>query len=152
MMRLVLWYVAFQTARNFDGKLQGVETIHFAEWRLVDGGKRLLFMSNFDGAALDYLADFSENATPGVNLIWSNTEGFPPTIALVGAGARDLEEFQNAARVHQIVTDVWYCGYGNRRRYSTRRINENRRVHRMLGTDPTPAEADAWVSMLEGRA
>jgi hypothetical protein len=149
-MRAVLWLVALRASRNFEGRLQGVETIHFAQWRLVDGGRRLLFMSNYDGSALGYLADFSENATPGVNAIWSSTNGFPPTTAIVGEGARDLEEFQNAARVHQIVTDVWYCGYTDRR-FSTRRINDNWRVHRMLRGFPTPPEVDAWVAILEGR-
>jgi hypothetical protein len=149
-MRAVLWLIAFRASRNFEGRLQGVETIHYAQWRLVDGGRRLLFMSNYDGSALGYLADFSENATPGVNAIWSNTNGFPPTTALVGEGARDLEEFQNAARVHQIPTDVWYCGYTDRRS-STRRINDNWRVHRMLRGFPTPPEVDAWVAILEGR-
>ncbi len=150
-MRAVLWLIRFRASRSFEGRLQGVETIHFANWRLIDSGRRLLFMSNFDGSASRYLADFSVNATPGVNAIWSNTEGFPPTTALVGEGARDVEAFQNAARVHQIVTDAWYCGYSDRR-MSTRQINDNWRVHRMLRGFPTPAEVDAWVAILEGRA
>lgn len=149
-LRLVLWVVGFRARRNVEGRLMGVETIHFAQWRLVDGGRRLLFMSNYDGRALDYFADFSDNAAPGLNAIWGNTEGFPPTTAFLGNGARDLEEFQNAARVHQIATDVWYCGYPTRR-FTTRRINDNWRIHQLLNGYPTPSEVDEWLDMLEGR-
>jgi len=150
-MRFVLWLIDFRSRGNFEGNLQGVETIHFAEWRLVDGGRRLLFSLNYDGSALSYFADFSENAAPGVNAIWSNTEGFPPTTALIGEGSRDLEAFENAARIHQIATDVWYCGYPNRR-FTTRRINDNARVHRLLTEFPTPSEVAEWLAILRGYA
>ena len=151
MMHAVLGIIALRARRNLAGALQGVETIHFAEWRLVDGGRRLLFMSNYDGDALDYLFDFSHHAAPGVNAIWGNTEGFPPTRNLVGDGSRDVEPFQNAARVHQIATDVWYCGYASRR-FITQRINGNWWIHEQLNAFPAPAEVDAWVETLERRS
>ncbi len=147
----VLGAIALRARRNHDGVLDGVETIHFAQWRFVDRGKRLLFMSNYDGDALQYFQDFSNNAAPGINAIWGNTEGFPPTENFVGGGARNLEEFRNAARVHQIPTDVWYFGYTDRR-YATCRINDNWLIHACLNSFPTPRQVDHWVTTLELRA
>jgi len=149
-LHAVLGIIAFRARRNHAGVLEGVETIHFAEWRLVDEGRRLLFMTNYDGDALGYLFDFSHNAAPGVNAIWGNTEGFPPTRNLIGEGSRNVEAFQNAARVHQIPTDVWYCGYATRR-FSVARINANWRIHELLNAFPTPSEVDEWVGLLERR-
>jgi len=146
-LRFVLWLIAFRAGRNFAGTLEGVETIHFAQWRIVDGGRRLLFMSNYDGQALDYFREFGENLAPGVNAIWGNTEGMPPTTAVVGNGSRNLEDFENAARVHQIPTDAWYCGYPNRR-YTTAAINDNWRIHRLLHASPTPPRVEEWMALL----
>ncbi|MDX2170781.1 MAG: hypothetical protein SF182_27165 [Deltaproteobacteria bacterium] len=147
-LRFVLWLVAFRAGRNFEGSLEGIETIHFAQWRIVDGGRRLLFMSNYDGQALDYFREFAENSAPGVNAIWGNTEGMPNTTAVIGEGSRNLEEFQNAARVHQIPTDAWYCGYADRR-FLTVAINDNWRIHRLLHEHPTPSQVDEWMTLLE---
>ncbi len=147
----VLGAIALRARRNHDGVLDGVETIHFAEWRFIDGGKRLLFMSNYDGDALSYFQAFSDNASPGINAIWGNTEGFPPTQNFIGGGARNLEEFQNAARVHQIPTDVWYYSYPSRH-YQTCRINDNWRIHAWLNAAQTPSQVDEWITTLEGRA
>ena len=146
-MRAVLWVVGLRARRATDGKLQGVETIHFAQWRLVDGGRRLLFMSNYDGRADDYFRDFSDNAAPGVNAIWSNTVGFPPTALLIGWGSRDLPRFQQSARAYQIPTDVWYFGY-DRRSFTTKRINENTRIREGLSRFLTPPEVKEWLELV----
>jgi hypothetical protein len=146
-IRAVLWITNFQARRVLDGKLQGVETIHFAQWRLVDGGRRLLFMSNYDHRWDDYFRAFSENAAPGVNAIWSNTVGFPPTARLIGGGSRDLPQFQKSARTYQIPTDVWYFGYP-KRWLTTRRINENTRIRVGLARHLTPPEVKAWLELV----
>lgn len=147
-LRFVLWLVAFRAGRNFEGVLEGIETIHFAQWRIVDHGRRLLFMSNYDGQAVAYFREFAENSAPGVNAIWGNTEGMPNTTAVIGEGSRNLEEFENAARVHQIFTDAWYCGYSDRD-LTTDAINDNWRIHRTLHEHPTPSQVDEWMSLLE---
>jgi hypothetical protein len=146
-LRFVVWLVAFRAGRNFEGVLQGIETIHFAQWRIVDRGRRLLFISNYDGQADAYFREFAENSAPGVNAIWGNTEGMPNTTALIGEGSRNLEEFENAARVHQIPTDAWYCGYEDRR-FLTAAINDNWRIHRLLHQHPTPDQVDEWMTLL----
>ena len=43
----------------FRGNLDGIETIHFARWVLLDDGT-LVFFSNYDGSWESYLGDFVE--------------------------------------------------------------------------------------------
>jgi hypothetical protein len=72
----------------------------------------------------------------------------PNTTAVIGEGSRNLEEFENAARVHQTPTDAWYCGYAGRR-LTTATINDNWRIHRLLHEHPTPSQVDEWMALLE---
>jgi hypothetical protein len=51
--------------------------IHFAHWYLVDGGRRLLFLSNYDGDFSGYLDEFIRGAAEGVNLIWQGSRLLP---------------------------------------------------------------------------
>ena len=146
-IRAVLAFTNFSARRIFDGKLQGIETIHFAQWRLVDRGRRLLFMSNYDHRWDDYFRAFSDNAAPGVNAIWSNTVGFPPTSLLIGRGSRDLRTFQRAARTYQIPTDVWFFGYAQRT-LTTRRINDNTQIRAGLSRHLTPPEVKEWLELV----
>jgi len=62
-------------------------TVHFLRWIVID--QQLLFVGNYDGSYSGYLSDFSDQAW-GVNLIWSNTIGFPPTQFLWRGGASNL--------------------------------------------------------------
>lgn len=93
------------------GDLGGIPTIHFARWALIDGGRRLLFLSNYDGSWENYLGDFIDRASDGLTGIWSNTVDFPPTTFLFGRGSRRAEAFKNWTRQHQIETQVWYSAY-----------------------------------------
>ncbi len=93
------------------GKLDQMTTVHFARWTLI--GQQLIFYGNYDGSWSSYLSDFSDEAW-GVNLVWGNTIGFPPTRFLVGRGARDLEGFQAQAAKHYAPAPVFYSAYPNR--------------------------------------
>ena len=53
-----------------DGKLGEARGIHFAHWHVIDQGRRLLFLSNYDGDFSGYLDDFIRGASNGINLIW----------------------------------------------------------------------------------
>jgi hypothetical protein len=90
------------------GKLDQIATIHFGRWTLI--GQQLLFYGNYDGSWSNYLTDFSDEAW-GVNLLWSNTIGFPPTSFIVARGARDLEGFQAQAAEHYAPAPVFYSAY-----------------------------------------
>ena len=95
------------------GQLSGIPSIHFAHWAMIDNGRRLLFLSNYDGSWENYLDDFIDKASTGLTGIWSNTVGFPPTRFLVFAGARNGPWFKAWARNQQTYTAVWYSAYKN---------------------------------------
>ena len=56
---------------------------------MIDNGRRLLFLSNFDGSWENYLDDFIDKASIGLTGVWSNTLKFPRTYFLVLGGASD---------------------------------------------------------------
>jgi hypothetical protein len=90
------------------GHLTRVQTIHFARWVFIDGGRRLLFASNYDGILESYMDDFINKVAWGLNLVFSNGVGYPRTRWLVQGGARDSQAFKNYLRRHQVVNSVWY--------------------------------------------
>ncbi len=93
------------------GKLGSIPSIHFARWILIDKGRRLLFLSNYDGSWESYLGDFIDKAATGLTAIWSNTDGFPRARWLVNDGATDERRFKAYVRMTQTQTEVWYSAY-----------------------------------------
>lgn len=112
-LRLVLWAANLLARTSNKGKLSGIPSIHFAHWSLIDKGRRLLFLSNFDGSWGSYLDDFIDKASFGLTGIWSNTEGFPATRFLVLDGAKNEAEFKAFGRDNQVLTRVWYSAYSD---------------------------------------
>ena len=110
-LRGLLWLVNLLARTSDKGELSGIPSIHFAHWSLIDNGRRLLFVSNFDGSWENYLDDFIDKASTGLTAIWSNTLGFPKTSWLVREGARDGSRFKANARDKQTFTNVWYSAY-----------------------------------------
>lgn len=109
---LVLWAVnLLARARAIHGELSGIASIHFAHWSMIDGGRRLLFLSNFDGSWENYLDDFIDKAHAGLTAIWSNTLDFPRTRYICWDGATDGPRFKAVARDSQTVTNAWYSAY-----------------------------------------
>ena len=78
---------------------------------MIDNGRRLLFLSNFDGSWENYLDDFIDKASIGLTGVWSNTLNFPRTYFLVFGGASDGPRFKAVARDSQTVTNAWYSAY-----------------------------------------
>jgi len=93
------------------GRLGGIPSIHFAHWTLIDRGRHLVFVSNFDGSWESYLADFIDKAAVGLTAVWSNTADFPRTRYLVRAGAADGPRFRQWARANQCRHAAWYTAY-----------------------------------------
>ena len=127
------------------GALGSLTSIHFAHWSLIDGGRRLLFVSNFDGSWESYLDDFIEKAHVGLTAVWSNGKGFPRTRFLVGDGASHGDEFKQWARRSQLLTPVWYRAYPA---LSVTQIDRNSRVREGLAGDPDAREVSAWLRLL----
>lgn len=130
LLKIVFWAINF-LARNFfyEGQLGRIPSIHFARWVIIDQGRRLLFMSNFDGSWQNYLGDFVDKAAIGLTAVWSNTKLFPRTFFLLFKGAEDEERFKTWARVHQVDTQVWYSALPG---LSVENINHNTNLRRLL--------------------
>ncbi len=129
---------------NFVEQLGGIPSIHFAKWLLVDGGKRLLFLSNYDGSWESYLGDFVDQAAIGLNLAWSSTQGYPRTRALAFGGANDEERFKAWGRAHQRPTQVFYSAYPT---LSVSNINNNTWLRHGLHARG-PDDLDAFLRRL----
>jgi hypothetical protein len=93
------------------GGLARVRTIHFARWVFLDGKKRAVFMSNYDGSLESYMDDFINKVGFGLNIAFSGGIGYPATKWLVGDGCNDERKFKEYLRRHQLPTQVWYKAY-----------------------------------------
>jgi Dyp-type peroxidase family len=143
VLRLVLAFINF-AARYLSnqGTLAGIPSIHFARWVIVDGGRRLVFFSNFDGSWENYLGDFIDKSHNGLTAVWSNCVGFPRTVGLLKEGATNEQQFKAYSRDSQIPTQVWYSAY---RWLSVSNINNNTRLRLALHGDLGRADAEAWL-------
>jgi hypothetical protein len=105
----LLWIINYTTRHIYNhGRLARVSTIHFARWVFLDGKKRLLFASNYDGSLESYMDDFINKVGFGLNVVFSNGVGYPKTNWLFLNGAKDEQKFKNFLRRHQLPTEVWY--------------------------------------------
>jgi hypothetical protein len=144
-LRVVLWGANLAARTSIQGTLAGIPSIHFAHWALVDDGRRLLFLSNFDGSWESYLDDFIDRASFGLTAIWTNTVGFPKTQFLVGRGARDGVAFKAFARSQQAPTRVWYSAYPS---LTVQQVDRNSSIRAGLAATPaTPAALTAWLRL-----
>jgi hypothetical protein len=142
---LVLWAVNLLARANAThGELSGIPSIHFAHWSMIDGGRRLLFLSNFDGSWENYLDDFIDKAHAGLTAVWSNTLDFPRTRYLVQGGATDGPRFKAVARDSQTVTNAWYSAY---RELTVQGIDKNSSIREQLRAMPQPVAQD-WLQLL----
>jgi hypothetical protein len=147
LLKAVLWVIDLKARFSFNqGSLGGITTIHFARWVIFDGGRRLLFFSNYDGSWESYLGDFVDKAAKGLTGVWSNTKGFPKTKGLVNLGATDEERFKSWTRDHQVTTQLWYSAYPE---LTVRNIQRNAKICTGLAQKPATREAMlAWLECL----
>lgn len=114
LLRIILWG-SERGCRHFwtDGKLAGIDTIHYARILQVARGRVMLFMSDYDGSLDRYLLDFMNVGSRAVIPIASNVLGSPKTRWLFGKenpvtfGPR----LANVLRTYQLETAVWYNAY-----------------------------------------
>jgi len=87
--------------------LENVETIHYACWVIVpmNGADYLVFISNYTGGFEKYIDDFTSVLTLalGLELIWSNCEGWP--------GTRSVEVLKAFIRSTTTAADLYYSAY-----------------------------------------
>ncbi|WP_245310057.1 hypothetical protein [Bradyrhizobium jicamae] len=98
------------------GRLGDAPGIHFGHWHIIEGGRRYLFCSNYDGNFGGYLDDFINGATVGTTLAWRWTtlmprrsadfeqpdvkepRSFPPTRFSIFRGVKCELKFKSYAR------------------------------------------------------
>jgi hypothetical protein len=114
ILRFVLVIIDY-VARHWytRGRLARVRTIHFARWVWIDPGRRMAFLSNYDGSLESYMDDFINKVGFGLNVVFSNAIGYPTTNWLIRDGCKDERKFKEYLRRHQLPTQVWYSAYPN---------------------------------------
>lgn len=147
MLGVVLWVVnLFGRIWYNTGLLGGIPGIHFARWVIFDKGRRLLFLSNYDGGWDGYLSDFVQFSFQGLNAIWGNTRmadrSYPPTRSILWGGAQFEAPFKAYAGASQIPTLFWYRAYAD---LSNDNVDNNTAVREGITGDMTTAQADAWL-------
>jgi len=143
VLRTVLAFINFSAKYlSNQGNLAGIPSIHFARWVIVDGGRRLVFFSNFDGSWDNYLGDFIDKSSSGLTAVWSNCVGFPRTTGLTGGGATNEQQFKAYSRQSQIPTQVWYSAY---RWLSVSNINNNSKLRLGLYDELDDAATLEWL-------
>jgi hypothetical protein len=142
-LRVVLWAANLVARTSTHGTLSGIPSIHYAHWALLDGGKRLLFLSNFDGSWESYLDDFIDKASVGLTGIWTHSDGFPKTRLLFGEGARNGGAFKAYARASQVGESVWYAAYP---RLTVQQIDTHSAVRDGLASAVPAGALRAWLA------
>ena len=144
--RLVLFLTNYGAHHLFaHANLAGVKTIHFARWVALDGRRRMIFASNYDGSVESYMDDFIDKVWWGLNATFSNGAGYPRTDFLLFHGSRDELTFKNFLRVHQVPTQVWYSAYD---RLTCLNVERNARIRAGLHGSMGAAEAARWLALL----
>jgi len=87
------------------GSLVGIATIQTVRWALLDGGRRLLLTSNYDGTWENYIDEFAEMICSGLDAIWESSYAFPEL------GAQDVAALKQFLRCHQAPANVFYSAY-----------------------------------------
>jgi hypothetical protein len=142
-LRRMLWIVD-KVGRYFfnKGDLSGISTIHFARWVIIDNGKNLLFESNYDGNWEQYIGDFVDKASLGMDSIWGNSA---PDVKYPTSGSKDLQVFKKAIIDHQAPAAVFYSAY----RYdSIRNIINDLAINNLVNGEKSRAELAELFSRL----
>jgi hypothetical protein len=145
LLRAVLFAID-TLARDYfvRGSLGKIPSIHAAHWYLLDGGRRLVFVSNYDSSWESYLGDFIDQAGTGLTAVWSNTSGYPRTHFLAFAGSNAGNQFKAWSHHVQVGTRVWYAAYPD---LSIVEINDATMIRRGLADDRA-VRPETWLAKL----
>jgi hypothetical protein len=126
------------------GNLTRIKTIHSARWVFLDGRRRALFASNYDGSDEAYMDDFVNKVAFGLNLAFGLGVSFPRTYFLLWEGANREQEFKNTQTRHSLPTEVWYKAYPG---LTLVDIARNTRIRRGFERETmTVAEIRRWLA------
>ena len=128
------------------GRLARVSTIHFARWVFLDGKRRVLFASSYDGSLESYMDDFINKVAFGLNLVFSNGVGYPSSDLLIFRGAKDEQKFKYFIRRHELATEVWYNSHPG---LTASDLEKNTRIREGLERPSMQdAEIREWMQLL----
>lgn len=123
-----------------SGILGGLSTVHFGQWIMIDGGRRLFFVTTYNGSWENYIADFVNKIYHILDIQLWNFEGFSRE------GTRDIAAFRRWLRRVQIQSDVFYSAYPQT---SVRHILRDRELVDKFPNDPKDSAAIArWLELL----
>ena len=145
-IRLVLWLANGMSKHWYRrGRLVGIDTIHFARFHLMDGGRRMLFMSDFDGGWERYLFDFLAVGSLAVVPIWTNLHGCPKTRFLRFPTRGFGQRFLSFTRAKQRHTYVWYSAVDH---LTVSEIKRNAQIRAGLYGRRSRAGIEKWLKLI----
>jgi hypothetical protein len=149
LLRVVLWG-SERGCRHFwtNGALAEIDTIHYARILQIDGGRTMLFMSDYDGSLDRYMIDFLGVGSSAVIPISSNVYGCPKTRWLFNPDNVSTfgPRLTSLLRLDQLETQVWYSAYPN---LGTREILANAAVRDGLFAEKmSEDDAGSWLATL----
>jgi hypothetical protein len=127
------------------GKLSGIPTVHFARWLIINEGRQMVFLSNYDGNSEGYLRDFIHIAGKQLTLMFTHTIGYPKTRLMIFGGAKDARGFMQWAREKQVITNVWYSANPT---VTVVNIFHNAAIRNGLYGKMSPKKSAAWLQLL----
>lgn len=150
LLRISLWIIA-RVAEGvpFIPKISdgiNIPTVATARWIPSDGGKRLLFISNYHNEGKAYVRDFieTEEGAIRINLTFGFGTGFPKTRWLAFGGAvDDANAYLYSLAENQLETHFWYGPY---RDISIDNIKRDRAIREGLFDDKL--DAQTWLHLL----
>ena len=134
VLRLALWAVerAVAKASRAARHRSTIPTVATARWIAADGGRRLIFISNYTNAAEGYVRDFidTEAGAKNINLSFGFGRGYPKTRWILKDGAiTDPNAFGYVVTANQQPTAFWYGRYTD---ISIDNITINRKIREGL--------------------
>jgi hypothetical protein len=152
-----VWYT-----RGFLGDAWGIK---FGHWHVIDDGRRLLFISNFDGPFGGYLDEFILGVSQGINMIWRWTElkarpaaadgqpeikpgeerCYPPTKNWAFRGCHQEQHFKAYARASMVPHLYLFRAYDS----SNSDIHRATQLRTALAGERSPANDDLVLRILE---
>ncbi|MBV9391547.1 MAG: hypothetical protein JOY96_06610 [Verrucomicrobia bacterium] len=128
------------------GWLGRIRTIHFARWVFLDGMKRMIFCSNYDGSVESYMDDFINRTGFGLNASFSNGIGYPRTNWLFLDGCANERKYKEYLRRHTLPTQVWYKAYPG---LTAVDLERHERIRKGLETEYlSDQEVAEWLALL----
>ncbi len=149
-LRISLWVIArvAEGVPFLPGLGDGINipTVATARWISADGGKRLMFISNYHNEGKAYVRDFIETPSGAVriNLSFGFGTGYPKTRWVAFGGALDdPNAYLYSLAENQLPTLFWYGPY---RDISIDNIKRDRKIREGLFDDRI--DAQKWLHLL----